>query len=160
MIRILLHLKEAFPQVQRITSYARSHTIARISDEDLNQMASAGLNRIHIGMESGSDKVLKMVKKGVDKATQIIAGQKGKRAGVELSEYFLPGIGGKTLSIDNALETADAINQIDPDFSACALLLCRREDPFWDNSLMGILIKWERSIRQESSFCSWRISTG
>ena len=78
MIRILLHLKEAFPQVQRITSYARSHTIARISDEDLNQMASAGLNRIHIGMESGSDKVLKMVKKGVDKATQIIAGQKNE----------------------------------------------------------------------------------
>ncbi len=116
IIRILLHLKEAFPKVKRVTSYARSHTIARISDENLCRMASAGLNRIHIGMESGSNAVLKMVKKGVDKATQIIAGQKVKRAGIELSEYFMPGLGGKTLTRENALETADALNQINPDF--------------------------------------------
>lgn len=115
-IRILQHLQDAFPQVQRVTSYARSHTIARISDENLSAMAGAGLNRIHIGMESGADQVLKMIKKGVDKATQIIAGQKIKRAGIELSEYFMPGLGGKSLSRENAVETADAINQINPDF--------------------------------------------
>ncbi len=116
IIRILLHLKGAFPKVERITSYARSHTIARISDENMGRMASAGLNRIHIGMESGSDKVLKMVKKGTDKATQIVAGQKVKQAGIELSEYYMPGLGGKMLSQENALETADALNQINPDF--------------------------------------------
>ncbi len=116
IIRILLHLKEAFPQVERVTSYARSHTIARISDENLSRMADAGLNRIHIGMESGADKVLKRVKKGVDKTTQIIAGQKIKKAGIELSEYFMPGLGGKSLTLENAKETADAINQINPDF--------------------------------------------
>lgn len=116
IIRILRHLQEAFPKVQRITSYARSHTIARISDENLSRMAGAGLNRIHIGMESGSDRILKRVKKGSDKATQIVAGQKVKRAGIELSEYFMPGLGGKALSQENALETADALNQINPDF--------------------------------------------
>ncbi len=116
IIRILRHLKESFPQVKRVTSYARSHTIARISDEHLNAMAEAGLNRIHIGMESGSDKVLEMVKKGVDKATQIRAGQKVKKAGIELSEYVMPGLGGKKLSEENGRETADAINQINPDF--------------------------------------------
>jgi len=115
-IRILRHLKESFPQVKRVTSYARSHTIARISDENLSAMAEAGLNRIHIGMESGSDQVLLKVKKGVDKATQILAGQKVKRAGIELSEYFMPGLGGKKLSEENGRETADAINQINPDF--------------------------------------------
>ncbi|HED12648.1 MAG TPA: radical SAM protein [Gammaproteobacteria bacterium] len=116
IIRILLHLKDAFPTVQRITSYARSRTIARISDENLSRMASAGLNRIHIGMESGSDKVLKRVDKGVDKARQIVAGQKVRKAGIELSEYVIPGLGGKDLSRENALETADALNQINPDF--------------------------------------------
>jgi hypothetical protein len=115
-IRILQHLKESFPQVKRVTSYARSHTIAGISDENLSAMAEAGLNRIHIGMESGSDQVLLKVKKGVDKATQIRAGQKVKRAGIELSEYFMPGLGGKKLSEENGRETADAINQINPDF--------------------------------------------
>lgn len=116
LIKILCHLKAAFPMVTRITSYARSHTIARISDENLQRMAAVGLNRIHIGLESGSDTVLKMVHKGVDKATQILAGQKIKKAGMELSEYYIPGLGGRSLSLENAEETADALNQINPDF--------------------------------------------
>lgn len=116
MVRILEHMKQAFPSVERITSYARSHTIARISDENLLKISQAGLNRIHIGMESGSDAVLKKVRKGVDKKTQVLAGQKVKRAGMELSEYYMPGLGGQALSSDNAVETADALNQINPDF--------------------------------------------
>jgi len=116
IIRILRHLKDAFPEVERVTSYARSQTLAKISDEHLSLMADAGLNRLHIGMESGSDNVLKAIKKGVDKATQIVAGQKVKRAGIELSEYFMPGLGGKALTRENALESADALNQINPDF--------------------------------------------
>ena len=116
LIRILLHLKASFPLVTRITSYARSHTVAKISDENLQRMAAAGLNRIHIGLESGSDTVLTMVKKGADKATQIRAGQKIKKAGMELSEYYIPGLGGRALSLEHAKETADALNQINPDF--------------------------------------------
>jgi len=113
---ILEHLHRVFPQVERVTSYARSHSIARISDYDMARLAAAGLNRIHIGMESGADAVLDLIKKGVDKETQVIAGQKVKRAGIELSEYFMPGLGGKEYSSANALQTADAINRIDPDF--------------------------------------------
>ena len=116
LVEILKHVQKSFPQVERITSYARSHTIARISDDDMARFAAAGLNRIHIGMESACDEVLDFVKKGVDKKTHIIAGQKVKRAGIELSEYFMPGLGGVTLSRKNALETADALNQINPDF--------------------------------------------
>ncbi|MGL1861345.1 MAG: radical SAM protein [Pseudodesulfovibrio sp.] len=116
LVRILEHIRAAFPKVDRITSYARSQSITKISDEDLQRIANAGLNRIHIGMESGSDKVLKKVKKGVTKAEQILAGQKIKRAGMELSEYFMPGLGGSELSLENAQETAESINQINPDF--------------------------------------------
>ena len=116
LLAILRHLKSCFPWVERITSYARSHTIARISDEDLRLMAEAGLSRIHIGMESGSDKVLARVHKGVDKKTHILAGQKVKRAGMELSEYIMPGLGGRDLSEEHARESADALNQINPDF--------------------------------------------
>jgi len=116
LVEILNHLKYLFPEIQRITSYARSHTIARISDMDMARFAAAGLNRIHIGMESAADEVLAFVKKGVDKKTHIKAGQRVKRAGIELSEYFMPGLGGAEHSRANALETADALNQINPDF--------------------------------------------
>lgn len=116
LVEILNHIRDRFPQVERITSYARSHTIARINDEDMARFASAGLNRIHIGMESAADGVLDFVKKGVDKQTHIKAGQRVKQAGIELSEYFMPGLGGRENSRANALETADAVNRINPDF--------------------------------------------
>ena len=116
LVEILEYLRSLFPNVKRVTSYGRSHTIARISDDNLTRMAEAGLNRIHIGMESGSDTILKLIDKGVDKQTHIAAGLKVKTAGIELSEYFIPGLGGKEYSKENALETADALNQINPDF--------------------------------------------
>lgn len=116
LVEILQHIRQCFPQVERITAYARSQSVALISDDEMARIAAAGLNRIHIGMESAADEVLKFVKKGVDKKRHIIAGQKVKRAGIELSEYFMPGLGGKQHSRANALETADAINQINPDF--------------------------------------------
>jgi len=116
LIEILTYLRKIFPNIQRVTSYARSHTIARISNEHLRAFSNAGLNRIHIGLESGSDAVLSFVKKGSDKSSHIKAGQKIKQAGMELSEYIMPGLGGEALSKEHALETADAINQINPDY--------------------------------------------
>lgn len=116
LVAILVHLKQRFPEINRITSYARSKTIARISDENLTRIAEAGLNRVHIGLESGSGAILKKINKGADKTIHIRAGQKVRQAGMELSEYFMPGIGGKSLTRENALETADALNQINPDF--------------------------------------------
>jgi hypothetical protein len=116
LIAILDHLKDRFPWITRITSYARSHTIDRITDDELQQVAASGLTRIHIGMETGSDTVLAQVDKGVTKAQHISAGRKVKQAGIELSEYVMPGLGGVDLSQQHALETADALNQIDADF--------------------------------------------
>jgi hypothetical protein len=116
LVAILEHLRQTFPQVERVTAYARSHSIARISDSDMARLAAVGLNRIHVGMESACNEVLDMIRKGVDKQTHILAGQKVKKAGIELSEYFMPGLGGEKLSRENALESAAALSRIDPDF--------------------------------------------
>jgi radical SAM superfamily enzyme YgiQ (UPF0313 family) len=116
LVEVLEHIKTCFPKVKRITSYARSHTIVRIKQEDLKRISDAGLNRIHIGMESGSDTVLEKVNKGATKATHIKAGLKVKEAGMELSEYVMPGLGGIDYSIEHAMETASALNSINPDF--------------------------------------------
>lgn len=115
-IAIVSRLKERFPGIERITTYARSKTVARISTEDLAKMRAAGLDRVHIGFESGSDQILELMDKGVTKAEQIEAGRKIKAAGMELSAYYMPGLGGKRLWRENALETADLMNQTNPDF--------------------------------------------
>lgn len=116
LIEVLQHLRRCFPRIQRITSYARSATVARISQTHLQQMAAAGLNRIHIGLETASDPLLQLINKGTSKAQHIEAGQKVRRAGMELSEYVLTGIGGEEFSREHARETAAALNQINPDF--------------------------------------------
>jgi biotin synthase-like enzyme len=117
LLEILNLLKKTFPDIRRITSYGRSKTIAkRKTLEELKALHDAGLSRIHIGLESGCDPVLELVRKGVTAAEHIDAGRKVKEAGISLSEYVIPGLGGKKLSREHALETARVLNQINPDF--------------------------------------------
>ncbi|HNY50187.1 MAG TPA: radical SAM protein [Smithella sp.] len=116
LLSILNFLKETFPNVKRITSYCRSHTAARKTVDELKLLKDAGLSRIHIGMESGSDDVLSLIHKGVTAADHIKAGRNIRQAGIELSEYVMPGLGGKQWTREHALETAKVINSINPDF--------------------------------------------
>ncbi len=137
LVGILKHLQACFPWVQRVTSYARSHTLARIADDDLRAMREAGLSRIHTGLESGSDRVLESVKKGATKELHVKAGLKVKKAGMELSEYYMPGLGGRALAQENALETADALNQINPDFIRLRTLAIPERAPLADDYEAG-----------------------
>ena len=116
LIEIVSYVRERFPEIQRITSYGRANTLAKISDADFKALRAAGLDRIHSGYESGSDKVLQMIAKGATQEEEIIGGRKVKDAGIELSIYFMPGVGGKALSEENAIETAKVINAVNPDF--------------------------------------------
>ena len=86
MIEILNYIKEKFPTIERITCYSRSKTLAVKKIDELKQIRAAGLSRIHIGMESGSDEVLRLIRKGVTGQEHITAGQKVVEAGFELSE--------------------------------------------------------------------------
>jgi hypothetical protein len=115
LVEVIRFLKETFPCIERITSYARSHTAARKSLEELVSLREAGLSRLHIGMESGSDAVLAFMDKGVTSADHITAGKNVKASGISLSEYVMPGAGGKKLWREHALETARVLNQINPD---------------------------------------------
>ncbi|MDD4168780.1 MAG: radical SAM protein [Desulfotomaculaceae bacterium] len=116
IVEILEYLKEQLPSVERITTYARSSTLARKSVEDLNALSLAGLSRIHVGMESGSDEVLKFIEKGATARQHIEAGRRVKESGISLSEYIILGLGGKRWAREHALESARVLSIINPDF--------------------------------------------
>ncbi len=112
----LKYLREKLPEARRVTSYARSSTAAQRTVEELTMIRKAGLDRVHIGLETAYDPLLKFMKKGVTAAKQIKGGQNVKAAGMELSEYVMPGLGGKKWWREHATATAEALNQINPDF--------------------------------------------
>jgi len=116
LVEILDHLRATFPSIKRITSYARAKTVSRKSPDDMRALRAAGLTRIHIGMESGSDAVLALMHKGVTQEEQIRAGRQAIAAGIELSEYFMPGLGGQEWSAEHALESAAVLNAVNPTF--------------------------------------------
>ena len=116
MCQILLYLYEAFPAITRVTSYARAHTLHRKSPENLRRIRQAGLTRLHVGLETGSPGLLKKIKKGATPDTMVSGCVKAKDAGFEISLYVLVGIGGGAEWRDHALETANVLNRINPDF--------------------------------------------
>jgi radical SAM superfamily enzyme YgiQ (UPF0313 family) len=116
LVEILTYLKKTFPSVQRITTYSRARTVARKTLEELRELHDAGLSRIHVGLESGYDPLLQLARKGVTAKELIDAGQKVKQSGISLSEYIMPGLGGKAMWREHAIETARVLNRIDPDF--------------------------------------------
>jgi radical SAM superfamily enzyme YgiQ (UPF0313 family) len=116
LVEILNHLRAAFPTVTRITSYSRAKTVSRKSPDELKALRAAGLNRIHVGMESGSDAVLSLMQKGVTQEEHIRSGRQVVAAEIELSEYFMPGLGGQDLSAEHAVESATVLNAVNPTF--------------------------------------------
>ncbi len=116
LVEVLIFLREKFPQITRVTTYSRSRTIVRKSVESLKAIRKAGLDRVHVGLESGYDPLLKLMKKGVTGAQHVEAGRKVLAAGMELSEYVMPGLGGQEMWKEHATATAKVLNQINPHF--------------------------------------------
>ncbi len=116
MCEILDHLYGAFPCLSRVTSYARAQTLKQKSLESMKKIRQAGLTRLHIGLETGSSRLLKHICKGAGPDTMIQGCDKAKRSGFEVSLYVLVGIGGEAHWQEHASETAKILNTIDPDF--------------------------------------------
>jgi radical SAM superfamily enzyme YgiQ (UPF0313 family) len=116
LAQICSYARSLFPRLKRVTVYGSSRYIHKKGLEDLVKLRESGLSRIHVGLESGDDVVLKRIKKGSNGAEQIEAGLWVKEAGIELSEYIILGIGGKERTEAHALETARALNVINPHF--------------------------------------------
>lgn len=116
LVEVIAFLRGMLPGLDRVTTYARSHTAARKSIAELKELRAAGLDRVHIGLETGHDPLLAYMHKGCTARHHIEGGRKIKEAGISLCEYVMPGLGGRKMSQDHAQETARVLNEINPDY--------------------------------------------
>jgi len=137
LLEIIRYLKETFPTLARVTAYARSKSCARKSSAELAELHQAGLSRLHVGLESGCEAVLKFVRKGVTAGEQLEGGLKVKEAGISLSEYVMPGLGGRQWSQPHALDSAALLSDLDPDFIRLRSLALRRHSPLLAQAQAG-----------------------
>ncbi len=139
LLEVIIYLKQTFPGLQRITSYARAKTLAQKTKtlEELKELRKTGLSRLHVGLETGDDELLKYVNKGVTSEEHALAGRKAKEAGFELSEYWMPSLGGKAMSEQHARSTARVLNEINPDFVRSRRFVPRKATPLFEEWKKG-----------------------
>ncbi|MHA1371240.1 MAG: radical SAM protein, partial [Promethearchaeota archaeon] len=114
LLKTLRHLNEKFQKLERISSYAKNHDILRKKRNELVNLACNGLSIVYMGLESGSDNVLKYMNKGTTAKGMIRATKKLKGTGIKLSVYVILGLGGNLFQ-DHAIETAKVITAMKPD---------------------------------------------
>ena len=120
---IFIYINEKFPEAERISLYGSPKSILLKTPEELLELKNLGLGLIYLGVESGSDKILSSVKKGVSREEIITAGKKVKKVGIPLSVTAVAGLGGKENSIEHAVETASLISEINPDYFGVLTLM-------------------------------------
>ncbi len=116
LVTLLKKIREVFPNLDRVTSYARIKTLKAKGQDNLKKLFDAGLTRVHIGLESGSDKVLELINKGSKAKHFIQTAPMIHKSGLQFSLYVLLAVGGKEYSHIHSSETAEVINQSNPDF--------------------------------------------
>lgn len=131
LVEALAFLRRTFPEIRRVTTYSRSRTVTKKTPEALERIRRAGLDRVHIGLETGYDPLLKLMKKGVTAAQHVEAGCRLVAAGMEVSEYVMPGLGGREMWREHAVETAKVLNRINPHFIRLRSLRVPRRIPLY-----------------------------
>ncbi|MEE9202557.1 MAG: radical SAM protein [Dehalococcoidia bacterium] len=139
LVEILDFLRRTFPSLDRITSYGRARTVATKAPGEMEALARAGLNRLHIGLETGDDELLATMQKGATAAHMVQAGRRVKAAGISLSMYVMPGLGGTSRTRQHALNTAAVLNQTDPDFIRFRSFVPRQGTPLYQQYEHGEL---------------------
>lgn len=101
-------------EVEYISMFARATDVLRKTDEELLRLKAMGMDRLCLGLESGSDEVLSFHKKGHSVSDSIRACKKLERLGISYSIYIMLGLGGKEMTLAHREGTAKLLNKIKP----------------------------------------------
>lgn len=129
---ILDTVRELFPECVQVTCYGSPSSIKLRSGEELRTLREKGLTMVYMGLESGSDEVLTLMRKGHPAAEIVEMGQKVRRCGLKLSVTAITGLGGPDLLERHAVETAKALNAMNPEYIGMLTLVVEEETPLYD----------------------------
>jgi radical SAM superfamily enzyme YgiQ (UPF0313 family) len=116
LLSILQAIAEHMPTVERVSSYCLPRNLRKKSVEELRELADAGLKMAYVGAESGDDEVLARVNKGETYASTLSALDKLGQAGITRSVMILNGLGGRSLSMQHAEQSAQLMNDSQPEY--------------------------------------------
>ena len=129
LVEILDQLYADFPHLRRVGIYGGPKDILAKTPDELALLKAHGLTIVYLGVESGNRDVLKSICKGVTPEQMIAAGQKLKTSGLTLSCTVIIGLGGRALTQEHALATAQIISKIDPHYLGALTLMVDPEAP-------------------------------
>ncbi|MBZ9688716.1 radical SAM protein [Clostridium estertheticum] len=134
---ILSKIREVFTECERVGIYGTPNDILRKSLDELSELKEFGIGIVYLGVESGSNEILKSINKGVTAGEMLMAGQKVKESGIKLSVTLISGIGGKLKAREHAIESAKLISAINPDYLGLLTLMLENGIPLYEDVQKG-----------------------
>lgn len=120
---ILLAIKSIFPECERVGIYGGPKDILRKTTVELQRLRELGLGIVYLGVESGSDIILKKIRKGITADEMIEAGKRIVASGIKLSATLISGLGGRDMWQEHAEASALVMNQINPHYLGLLTLM-------------------------------------
>jgi len=139
LTEIIRMIKSEIKGVERISTYGNAKSALKKTPEELAELRELGLNMVYLGVETGSEALLRQIHKGVSVEQTIEAGRRIKKAGMVLSVTVILGLGGIERSREHALETAKVLTAIDPDYVGALTLMLIPGTPIYDEYKSGQL---------------------
>jgi len=137
LAQVLRKLRSAFPDLRRVSVYASPQSLQVRTEEEMAELRELGLELYYLGIESGHDRVLSDLEKGVDAAEMVRVANKASAAGVKLSTMILLGAGGRSLSREHAEASARVVNSIQPRFVSTLVMTPVEDTPLWEDDRRG-----------------------
>jgi radical SAM superfamily enzyme YgiQ (UPF0313 family) len=122
LVSILEALRSAFPDLQRVGVYANARDLLKKSENELRELVQNRLSIFYLGLESGSDRILSEIDKGATATEMAEAVCKGMACGMKSSVIYLLGMGGRKLWHENALDSAQVVSAMNPNYLSALTL--------------------------------------
>jgi coproporphyrinogen III oxidase-like Fe-S oxidoreductase len=110
LLAILRELATVLPKLARVSCYATPGNIQRKSEAELALLQQHKLNLLYVGVESGSDLMLKKISKGATQRRMIEVLSKAHASGMKVSATVILGLGGSTQSEEHIDGTIALLN--------------------------------------------------